>query len=74
MSKESDYRRNAAEILELAGRAENSGDKVRLLSLAEKWLDLAERAHALARNQIGRIRLLHPLVRAKIPDLWRDGP
>jgi hypothetical protein len=71
MSKADDYRRNAAEALELAGRAESSGDKGRLLSLAEKWLDLAERAHALAGNRIGP---LHPLVRAKIPDLWGDRP
>jgi hypothetical protein len=73
MSKEYDYRRNAAETLELARRARDFRDKGRLLSLAEKWLDLAERSRA-ARNRIGRLRLVHPLVREKIPDLGRDGP
>ena len=73
MSKEDDYRRNAAETLALAGRTRDFRDKGRLLSLAEKWLDLAERSRA-ARNRIGRLRLVHPLVREKIPDLGRDGP
>jgi hypothetical protein len=74
MSKEDDYRRNAAETLDLTRRAGSSLDKRHLLSLAEKWLDLAERAHAVARNRLGRMRPLHPLVRAKIPDLERDAP
>ena len=73
MNKEDDYRRNAAETLELARRARDFRDKGRLLSLAEKWLDLAERSLA-ARNRIVRIRLMHSLVREKIPDLGRDGP
>jgi len=73
MSKEDNYRRNAAETLELAARAGSSLAKARLLSLAEKWLDLAERAQAVARNRLARTRPLHPLVQAKIPDLWRDA-
>ncbi len=68
MTKEDDYRKNAAETLELASRAVTSLDKGRLLSLTEKWLDLAERSHALARNRIGKVRGIHPLIRAKIPD------
>ena len=74
MSKEEDYRRSAAESLELAGRAVSSCDKGRLLALAEKWLDLAERAHALARNRAARILPLHPLVQAKIPDPASELP
>jgi hypothetical protein len=67
MTKEDDYRRNAAETLELAHRAGNSADKGRLLALAEKWLDLADRTR-IARNQIGKIRQVHPLVQSKIWD------
>jgi hypothetical protein len=60
MTKKDDYRRNAAETLELALRAGTSADKGRLLALAEKWLDLAD--------HVGKIRQVHPLVRSKIPD------
>jgi hypothetical protein len=45
MTKEDDYRQNAADTVDLARRAGTSTDKGRLLALAEKWLDLAERAH-----------------------------
>jgi hypothetical protein len=45
MTKEDDYRTNAAKTIELASRANSSADKGHLLSLAEKWLDLADRAH-----------------------------
>ena len=74
MTKEDDYRRNAAETLKLASRAASSGDKGRLLSLAEKWLDLAERTRDLARRRAGRVRVLHPLIHAKMPDVWHDTP
>ena len=43
MSKEDDYRHNAAETVELANKATTTADKGRLLCLAEKWLDLADR-------------------------------
>ena len=55
MSKEDDYRENAAETLELAHRAGNSADRGRLLALTEKWLDLADRTRRIA-----------PLIRAKL--------
>ena len=63
MSKEIDYRENAAETFELAQHASSSRDKGRLLALAEKWLDLADRAR--------RVRLAgktyeHPLLKAKL--------
>ena len=45
MTKEDDYRNNAARTIELASRAESKADKGHLLALAEKWLDLADRAH-----------------------------
>jgi hypothetical protein len=45
MSKQDDYRRYAAETLDLASRASSTADKGRLLARAEAWLDLARRAH-----------------------------
>src|SRR3984893_9779377 len=48
MAKEDDYRRYAAETIDLASRANSTSDKGRLLAMAEAWLDLADRAHRLA--------------------------
>jgi hypothetical protein len=65
MTKEDDYRNNAAEMIQLARRASSSADKRRLLNMAEAWLDLADRSH----NALRRLRkpsVLHPLVREKI--------
>jgi hypothetical protein len=62
-SKEDDYRRHAADTLDLAQRASSTSDKARLLMMADAWLDLAERAHKLARRQAAKI--LHPLLRSK---------
>ena len=44
MSNRDEYRLKAAEALDLAKKASKTGDKRRLLRLAEKWLDLADRA------------------------------
>lgn len=62
---EADYRFKAAESVELASRASTLADKVRLLGLAEKWLDLADRVHRGTRERIGNLCIEHPLVRAK---------
>lgn len=43
MGKEQDYRLTAAEMVDRAHKATTAIDKRRLLGLAEKWLDLAER-------------------------------
>ena len=51
MNKEDEYRANAAETVELANRAPATADKGRLLRLAEKWLDLADRARRLTKRQ-----------------------
>ena len=67
MTKDGDYRRNAAETIELASRAASTGDKGHLLALAEKWLDLADRAHRLTRR-FGATQRNHPLVDAKLGD------
>jgi hypothetical protein len=47
MSKEAEYRANAASAIELASHASNAIDKNRLLEMGEKWLDLADRAQRL---------------------------
>jgi hypothetical protein len=65
MNKADDYRRNAADTMQLAQRASSSEDKGRLLKLAEAWLDLADRAHATAKRS-RRPSILHPLVRKKL--------
>jgi len=65
MSKEADYRNNAAEMVQLAQRASLSADKRRLLDMADAWLDLADRAHKAMRRS-RKPSVLHPLVREKI--------
>ena len=61
MGKEQDYR-VTAEIVDLAHKATAALDKRRLLRLAEKWLDLAERSERLATRPQCQIDE-HPLVR-----------
>jgi hypothetical protein len=65
MTKEDDYRNNAARTIELASRAESKEDKGHLLALAEKWLDLADRAHRSTKRFSIKHRD-HPLVDAKL--------
>jgi hypothetical protein len=65
MNKQDDYRRNAADTMQLAQRASSSEDKGRRLKLAEAWLDLADRARGTARR-LRRPSSLHPLVREKL--------
>jgi hypothetical protein len=63
---ETEYRRNAAETVQLAQRAPTVADKSRLLALAEAWLDLADRARQVASRRIRRPANVHPLVREKL--------
>jgi hypothetical protein len=61
MSKEDEYRGNALESYDLARKATTSADRGRLLELAEKWLDLAVRAHHFtgpSRQYVGEHRLV----------------
>jgi hypothetical protein len=44
MTKADEYRRYAAECLTLSQRHENVDDKARLITMAQKWLRLAEAA------------------------------
>ena len=67
MSKEDDYRRHAADTLDLAQRANSTADKARLLIMAEAWFDLADRARKVARRRVEKRREdLHPLLRSKL--------
>jgi hypothetical protein len=47
MSKEYDHRKYAAYVLDLASRASCNEDKLRLLVMAEAWMDLADAPTAL---------------------------
>jgi hypothetical protein len=67
MTKETEYRTNAANSIELANRASSMSDKSRLLELAEKWLDLAARNHRLTRR-FTPSAWQHPLLRSKLGD------
>jgi hypothetical protein len=67
MTKEDDYRQNAVETVDLANKASTFEGKARLLALAEKWVDLADRVHRSARSRISKLRDLHPLIRKKLP-------
>jgi hypothetical protein len=64
MLKENEYRKHAAQTVDLAHRAATTADKGRLLALAEAWLDLADRAHRVAARHARKARHeLHPLLR-----------
>ena len=65
MTKEENYRRNAADSVQLAQRAGSTADKGRLLKLAEAWLDLADRAHS-APKRLRAPTILHPLIQKKM--------
>jgi RNase adaptor protein for sRNA GlmZ degradation len=67
MTKETDYRASAANSIELANRASSMRHKSRLLQLAEKWLDLADRSHRLT-HRFASSRRQHPLLRSKLGD------
>jgi len=72
MTKEDDYRRNAAESVLLAQRAATTGDKGRLLKLAEAWLDLADRTRRVTCT-IRKPRYVHPLIREKLAPYLDDA-
>jgi len=57
MTKEDEYRKHAAALLDLAARAANNADKARLLLISESWLNLADKLARLAgrRNTTERL-------------------
>jgi hypothetical protein len=46
MHKASDYRRFAAECMEIAYRMSANGNRARMMEMAQRWLDLAQKAEA----------------------------
>jgi hypothetical protein len=63
MGKADEYRRLAACSLELASKTTNPRDKARLLTMAEAWLDLADRLWR-PRNRCVRISNEDPRIQA----------
>ena len=70
MSKQADYRDNAFDSLRLAERAEAASDKLRLLNLAEAWMNLADRAETVARRF--RKRVPSGEIHSQIPETLED--
>jgi hypothetical protein len=62
MSKEDEYRKNAAATVDLVQRAASMKDKARLLAMAEAWLDLADRTHKIPHRHVAKAKE-HPLIR-----------
>jgi hypothetical protein len=52
MPRPDEYTDNAAQTLLLAQHAANCAEKARLLELAERWLDLADRIATQAKRQV----------------------
>jgi hypothetical protein len=70
VSKDEEYRNNAFDSLHLAERAETLADRLRLLQLAEAWVNLADRAQEMARRfrRTPASLQVHPLVREMLKD------
>jgi hypothetical protein len=60
MSKQHDYRAYAAELIDLASRANSTSHKGRLLAMAEAWLQLADRAPRVLGQQTAKLRDFPP--------------
>jgi hypothetical protein len=67
-TKGGDYRHNAVELMRLAERAHSPAEKTRLVTLAEGWVELAEKAHEDNRRT-QQPTILHPLVARKLGKL-----
>jgi len=50
--------------VDLAQRASSNTDKGKLLEMAQAWLDLADRAHKVAKSHVRKLAE-HPLIRAR---------
>jgi hypothetical protein len=72
VTREDDYRRFAAQSLDLASRTSNLKDKTHLLAMTEAWLNLADRIARLAKRpkvSIGE----HPGVSARLGREQREA-
>ena len=70
VSKDEEYRNNAFDSLRLAERADSLVDKLRLLHLAELWIDLADRVDATA----PRLRITPSAERPVLPPFKISAP
>ena len=68
MSKEAEYRRHAAALLDLAKRASNDHDKKRLLVISEAWLNLADKLSRMAGRRQVTERLFREIFSEDRPD------
>jgi hypothetical protein len=65
VTKEDDYRDNAGELMRLAEYAHSPAEKTHLVTLAEGWVELAEKAHEDNRRP-RQPTILHPLIERKL--------
>jgi hypothetical protein len=73
MSEADKYSKCAVDALELAKQVSSEEAKMRLVRLAEAWLDLADSADALGgADQSGKRVKPHPLIKRKL-DQYLDG-
>ena len=68
MSKEDEYRRHAAALLDLAKKASSNDDKRRLLAISEAWLSLADKLSRLAGRRKATERLFRQIFGENRPD------
>jgi len=68
MSKEYEYRKYAASLLELAMRAASRVDKTRLVLMSEAWLHLANKISVLAPRRKPADRLVREVVGEERPE------
>ena len=68
MSKEAEYRKNAASLLDLAKRANNNHDRTRLLVISQAWLKLADKLSRLAGRRKTTERLFRQTLGENRPD------
>jgi hypothetical protein len=73
VAKEDEYVINGLDTLRLAERAATSRDKLRLLKLADSWLELAERIRRRGNCPPRRKLPEHPLVKATFGRERRRG-
>jgi hypothetical protein len=63
MSKEAEYRKHAAALLDLAKRASTRHDRNRLVAISEAWLSLADKLARLARRRKTTEQLFRQILR-----------
>jgi hypothetical protein len=67
-TKGDDYRDNAGQLMRLAEHAQSPAEKMRLVTLAEGWVELSEKARKNNRRP-RQPTVLHPLVEKKMGKL-----